>query len=238
MTIEQKMTEEAIAKIVPDAPAQVIELPDGHPGIAGIVASRIMEKLDDRVPVCVIAGGHGSARAPDGLNIRDAFEACREVLVQYGGHAAAGGFSVAEGQVDRFREMLAAYCRALPESPNRVRRPDEPDFWVEPTALTVELAEWLERMEPFGEGNPVPIFGVRNVVFADIRQLGAEGKHLQASFRDRRLPRAVWWNHGDLVEDLRRDSFRPRDILFAVELSDYGERHVELRLTGLFDVQF
>ena len=236
-TIEQKMTEEAIAKIVPDAPAQVIELPDGHPGIAGIVASRIMEKLDDRVPVCVIAGGHGSARAPDGLNIRDAFEACREVLVQYGGHAAAGGFSVAEGQVDRFREMLAAYCRALPESSDRVRRPDEPDFWVEPTALTVELAEWLERMEPFGEGNPVPIFGVRNVVFADIRQLGAEGKHLQASFRDRRLPRAVWWNHGDLVEELRRDSFRPRDILFAVELSDYGERHVELRLTGLSDAR-
>ncbi len=110
---------------------------------------------------------------------------------------------------------------------------DEPDAWISPADLTIELAEWLARMEPFGEGNPMPVFGLRDVAFAEARPLGSEGKHLQVSFRDRQIPRAVWWNHGNLVEELRRDSFRRRDILFTVELSDYGERHVELRLAGI-----
>lgn len=232
---EQVMTEAAFAKIVPGAAAQVIELPDGHLGVVGIVASRVMEHLGDTVPVCVVVGGHGSARAPDGINIRDAFEACKSVLTQYGGHAAAGGFSVAEGQVSRFREMLCDYCRRLPRPADGVRKVDEPDFWVDPSALTVDLAEWLTRMEPFGEGNPEPVFGIRGAVFADVRPLGAEGKHLQVSFRDRRIPRAVWWNHGDLVDSLRRASFLRRDIRFTVELSTYGERHVELRLVGIVD---
>ena len=231
-SIEQRMTDEAFAKVVPDAAAQVIDLPDGHPGVAGIVAARIMERLEDRVPVCVIAGGHGSARAPDGVNIRDAFEACKDVLTTYGGHAAAGGFSVKDGKVDEFRRRLAAYCAGLPET-GEAKPADEPDAWISPADLTIELAEWLARMEPFGEGNPMPVFGLRDVAFAEARPLGSEGKHLQVSFRDRQIPRAVWWNHGNLVEELRRDSFRRRDILFTVELSDYGERHVELRLAGI-----
>jgi len=232
-TLEQKMTEEAFAKIVEGAAAQVIEIPDGHPGVAGIVAARVMEKLGNRVPVCVIAGGHGSARAPDGINIRDAFEACRDVLVKYGGHAAAGGFAVAEGKVAEFRERLCAHCGALPDAAVAGRQPDEPDAWVRPSDLTVGLAEWVRKMGPFGEGNPEPVFGLHDVVLSDIRPLGAEGRHLQVSFRDRHVPRAVWWNHGELVESLRREAFRPRDILFALELSEYGERHVELRLCQL-----
>lgn len=233
--IEQKMTEEAFAKIVPGAAAQVINLPDGHPGVAGIVAARVMERLDCAVPVCVIAGDHGSARSPDGINIRDAFESCKEVLCKYGGHAAAGGFSVIDGQVERFREMLAAYCRSFVAEQGGAKKTDEPDFWICPSDLTVELAEWLSRMEPFGEGNHEPVFGIHGVVFSEARPLGAEGKHLQVSFRDRHIPRAVWWNHGELVESLRRESFRRRDICFTIELSDYGERHVELRLTALKD---
>ena len=124
---------------------------------------------------------------------------------------------------------------SLPAVQAAERKSEEPDLWIEPRDLTVELAEWISRMEPFGDGNPVPVFGLRAVQFAEVRPLGNEGRHLQVSFRDRQVPRAVWWNHGDLVEGLRRDSFRRRDILFTVELSDYGERHVELRLTGIGD---
>ena len=232
-SIEQRMTDEALAKVVEGAAAQVIDLPDGHPGVAGIVAARIMERLGGRVPVCVIAGGHGSARAPEGINIRTALEACRDVLTTYGGHAAAGGLSVKDGMMDEFRRRLAEYCAPLVDQAADAKDANEPDVWVQSSDLTIDLAEWIGRMEPFGECNPVPVLGIRGVVFADVRPLGAEGKHLQASFRDRQIPRAVWWNHGDLVESLRRDALRAHDILFTVELSDYGERHVELRLTGI-----
>ncbi len=229
-SIEQKMTEDAMGKVVPDAPAQVIDLPDGHPGVAGIVASRVLERLGGAVPVCVIASGHGSARSPDGINIRDAFVACDDVLVTYGGHAAAGGFSVKEGCVDAFRSRLCEYCRGLKVvAPKHV---GEPEMWLEPSDATLELAEALQSLEPFGEANPEPVFGFRGVKFSDVRPLGSDGRHLSAVLRSSGL-RAVWWGHGEFVEQLRSSCASPHDITFTLAISEYGERHAELRLVSV-----
>ena len=231
--IEQKMSDEAMSKVVPDAPAQVIDLPEGNPGVAGIVAARVMERVGGRGPVCVYAGGHGSARAPEGFNVRDAFVACDEVLERYGGHAAAGGFGVKEGRIDDFRRMLCAYCEKLFASgavPQEKR--GEPDLWVEPSDLTLELAEELRLLEPFGEANREPVFGLKGVFFADVKPLGMDGKHLSVTLRGSGL-RAVWWGHGDLVEKLRAESAAPHDIAFTLSVSDYGERHAELRLVSI-----
>lgn len=231
--IEQKMSDEALAKVVPGAPAQVIDLPDGHPGVAGIVAARVMEKVGGRGPVCVYAGGHGSARAPEGFNVRDAFVACDEVLERYGGHAAAGGFGVKEGRIDDFRRMLCEYCERLVSADVAPQKKEnEPDLWIEQADLTLELAEELRQLEPFGEGNREPVFGLKGVLFADVKPLGMDGKHLSATLRGSGL-RAVWWGHGDLVEKLRAESAAPHDIAFALAVSDYGERHAELRLVSI-----
>lgn len=232
--IEQKMSDEALSKVVPGAPAQVIDLPDGHPGVAGIVAARVMEKVGGRGPVCVYAGGHGSARAPEGFNVRDAFVACDEVLERYGGHAAAGGFGVKEGRIDDFRRMLCEYCEHFSSSmgSDPMERKGEPDLWVEAADLTLELAEELRQLEPFGEGNREPVFGLKGVLFADAKPLGMEGKHLSVTLRNSGL-KAVWWNHGDLAEKLRAESASPHDITFTLAVSDYGERHAELRLVSI-----
>ena len=233
-TIEQDMTKAALAKVVEGAPAQVIDLPEGNPGVAGIVAARVMEQLGETVPVCVIAGGHGSGRAPEGFNIRDAFVACRDVLANYGGHAAAGGFSVKTGLVDRFREMLVAYCEALKAKGDFVVAADETtDLWLEPADVTLGLAEALNRLEPYGEGNPEPVFGLRGVTLRDVKLLGTEGRHLSATVAAPGLAnplRAVWWGAGDRAESLRADGDRPRDVRFTLVISDYGERHVEISL--------
>ena len=231
-SIEQKMLDEAMTMVVPGAAAQVIYLPKGHPGVAGIVAARVLEKLGESVPVCVQAGGHGSARAPDGINIRDAFVACDEVLERYGGHAAAGGFSIKEGRVDDFRRMLCAYCEEhAARSPSAVAGATA-DAWIEPEDVTLELAEDLARLEPFGEGNPEPVFGLKGVFFADVKPLGADGRHLSVTLRKSGL-RAIQWGRGELVEQLRAASAEPHDITFTLAVSDYGERHVELRLVGI-----
>ena len=232
--IEQGMTEEAMAKVVPSAPAQVIDLPDGHPGVAGIVAARVLERLSGTAgPVCVIAGGHGSARSPDGLNIRDAFVACDAVLERYGGHAPACGFSVKEGRVDDFRRMLCEYCASHADALQSVSGP-KVDAEVAPADITMELAEAVSRLEPFGIGNEEPVFGLKDVYFADVRPLGSEGKHLSVTLRGSRL-RGVWRNRGDLVEPLRAESARPHDIAFTLTVSGYGERHVELRLKSIVE---
>ena len=228
--VEQKMLENALAKIVPSAAAQVIDLPDGHQGVAGIVAARVMERMDPKVPVCVVVGGHGSARAPDGINVRDALAASGEFLNRFGGHAAAAGFSVKDGMVDAFRERFAEVCSGLSAEVGDEKRGDVVDAWVSPDDLTIELAEWITRLEPFGEGNPEPVFGMKNAVLRDIRPLGAEGRHLALAVNGMR---SVWWGRGDIVEELRGSSSTLRDVLFTVEESDYGSHHVELRIVEI-----
>ena len=232
--IEQAMLDEAMLQVVPDAPAQVIDLPKGHPGVAGIVAARVMEHLGERVPVCVQAGIHGSARAPGGFNVREALVACAETLERYGGHAAAGGFSVKPGRMDDFRRMLCDYCREHFPSvgPDGADGQDGVDAWLEPGDVTLELAEELRLLEPFGEGNAEPVFGLRGVYFADVKPLGAEGKHLSATLRTSGL-RIIRWNGGDLVEKLRSESADPHDITFTLTVSEYGDRHAELRLVSV-----
>ena len=239
-SIEQAMLDAALERVVPGAPAQVIDLPEGHQGVAGIVAARILERIGASadgpgpVPVCVVVGGHGSARAPEGYNVRDAFVASAEALDRFGGHAAAGGFSVKSGMIDRFRELFAAACaaQAVGIAPD-VKGVSRLDAWVSGADLTLELADWVQKIEPCGEANPEPLFGIRGVRFAEVRPLGAEGRHLVATFRDRSIPKAIWWNRGDRVEELRAHSAAAYDIIFTIEANDYMERHVELRLVDI-----
>ena len=229
-SIEQKMSEDALARVVEGASAQVIDLPEGHPGVVGIVAARLLERIG-RGPVCVIAGGHGSGRAPDGFNLRDAFDACAPVLERYGGHAAAGGFSVKEGMTDEFRRLLCVARDLAVVGEHQLQRllaGAKPSRGVD--ARADQEAE-VARLEPFGEGNHEPTFGLRGVTLSDVRPLGSDGRHLTLSLRESRL-RGVFWNHGDMVEDLRASPVR-RDLVFALTVSDYGERHVELRLVAV-----
>lgn len=238
--IEQKMTEEAMSKVVEGAAAQVIDLQSGHPGVAGIVAARVLERLGGSVPVCVIASGRGSARSPAGLNIRDAFVACSECLATYGGHAAAGGFIVKPGRTDDFRRAMCDYCAKAATGIAERCSEREADVYLEPADISLELAEAVEGLEPFGECNEEPVFGMRGVRFAEVKPLGADGRHLSVSIA---VPsagggvlgriRAVWWCRGDLVEGLRHAGQSLHDVLFNIVVSGYGERHPELRLVRI-----
>lgn len=203
-----------------------------HPGAAGIVASRLLEKY--HVPAAVAVGDTGSVRAPDGFNIHAALSAASAYLVRFGGHAAAGGFTIRPGAFAAFKEAFSAACAS-----QAVSAPDAGavsfDGWLEPHDLTVDLARELRRFEPFGENNPEPVFGLRGAVLKDIGVMGLEGKHLSVTFAGRDMPRAVWWGHGADAEALRARASTPFDILFALMISDYGgvPEHVELRLVAL-----
>ena len=229
-SIEQKMLEDALAKVVPGAAAQVIDLPDGHQGVAGIVAARVMERMEPKVPVCVVVGGHGSARAPDGINVRDALAASGDFLDRFGGHAAAAGFSVKAGMVDAFRARFAEVCSGFAAEARSDARDDGVDAWVTPEDLTLDVVGWMSRLEPFGEGNPEPLFGMKDAVLCDIRPLGQEGRHLALTVNGMR---GVWWGRGDVVEDLRRGSSASHDVIFTVAESEYGGPHVELRVVEI-----
>ncbi len=208
--------------------------PDLRSGVAGIVAARLLEQYG--VPVAMIVGDHGSARAAGGCNVHDALAACAdETLVRFGGHAAAGGFTVKPGKLEDFKRLFAAACAAQRGSSSAgAGGPTfrEPDLWVDWQDLTLELSRALEKLEPFGEGNPEPVFGVRGAQVSGARLLGREGTHLELAFAGTSL-RAVWWGHGDDVERFRATAPEV-DASFRLVTSDFGgDEHVELNLVSV-----
>lgn len=233
-TVEQDMTDSAASQLVPDAAAQVVLLPGAHQGVAGIVAARLMERA--KVPVAVIVDSRGSARAPEGYNLRDALEKCSDALDRFGGHAAAAGLAVKPGCENLFRELFAAACKEQREAnPACADRSVKVDAIIEPRDFdktsSLDLAEWLcSCLEPFGEENPEPVFAFPAVHLAEARPFGEKGRHIQLKFRECPWLRAVWWNAGEDAESLRASSAKAKDVVFALDVSDYGERHAELRV--------
>lgn len=230
-TEEREMVVAVQAQVAPGRAAAVARREEGNSGVAGIVAARVMERL--RVPVAVAVGDNGSVRAPAGYNAHDALAASSAALERFGGHAAAGGFTLKDGMFEEFKRLFTDACAAqYAANKEEVERGKvlEPDLWLEPQDLTLELFDAMQVMAPFGEGNEEPVFGLRAVRFGDAKPIGAEGKHAVFSFVNRSIPRAVWWNHGMDVDVIRTHDV-PRDVLFTLLISDYGgDRHLELRL--------
>ena len=228
--IEQKMTELAKGQIVPGAKTQVIELPDGHIGVAGIVAAHVLEEIGEGI-ACVSVNGLGSARASSGYNARAALAECAEALARFGGHAAAAGYSVRAGELERFRALLAAACERQGRD-GSCRARELIDAEANPEDLTLDFARKLRELEPFGEGNPEPKLVLRQVRFASVRPLGANERHLQLALAGQNPIRAVWWNHG--ADRSRFESAtEPHDLLACVNVSSYGGEHVELRVIDI-----
>lgn len=209
-----------------------------HLGVAGIVASRLLEHY--HVPAAVAVGETGSVRAPDGYNVHDALAAASEHLVRFGGHAAAGGFTVKPGAFEAFRAAFTAACAK--QRKEHALDADARDFdgWVEPGDLTPGLYADLRRLEPFGEGNPEPVFGLRGVTLREVRVMGVEGRHLSLAFVNRDVPRAIWWGYGGRAEDLRKHAARPYDVFFTLTTSGFDSAlpHLELRVVDLRPTSF
>lgn len=155
---------------------------DWHPGVVGIVASRLVER--HHRPVVVISldeggSGRGSGRGIPGFDLLAALEACAEHLEGFGGHRAAAGLRIKAENVEAFRAAFAAHANQV-LSEEDLRRTEKVDAMVGGTGLGLELAEELRQLAPFGMGNP----GVRLLVPAarvtDVRSMG-EGKHARFS---------------------------------------------------------
>ncbi len=236
--VEQKMFNAAVRQIVKGASAQVIELEEGHKGVAGVVASRVLEHIakegSSPVPVAVVVGLHGSLRAPEGYNVCAALSRSNAALERFGGHALAGGFTVKEGCMELFRELFpAASAEQAGTMGGGTEGAAAIDAWVTPKDLSVGFVETLEKMAPFGEGNPEPRFALRGVRLAEVKAIG-EGRHLSVNIAEAGALRGVWWRNGEKEAffKARRDS--AFDVMFTASISNFGsERHVEMNILAI-----
>ncbi len=161
-----------------EAPGLVLAGEDWHPGVIGIVASRLVER--HHRPVIVISldgegGGRGSGRGIPGFDLLGALEACAEHLDSFGGHRAAAGLSLRAENLGAFREAFAAHAGAV-LGPEELRRTERIDAMVGGVGLGLDLAEELGRLAPFGMGNPGVRLMVPSARVSDVRTMG-EGKH-------------------------------------------------------------
>jgi single-stranded-DNA-specific exonuclease len=153
-----------------------------HPGVIGIVASRLVER--HQRPVVVVSlddegGGRGSGRSIPGFDLHAALEACSEHLVSFGGHRAAAGLSLRAEDLDAFRQAFAAHAASV-LSPEDLQRTERIDAMVGGLGLGLDLAEELGRLAPFGMGNPGVRLMVPSARVSDVRTMG-EGKHARFS---------------------------------------------------------
>jgi single-stranded-DNA-specific exonuclease len=194
-----------------EMPALVLADPDWHPGIIGIVASRLVE-LHSR-PVLLIALrqersettviGHGSGRSVPGFPLHEALHACREHLISHGGHAAAAGFKIHADSIPRFRHDFCTHAaRHFDSGPATARLVIDAE--VPLSALTVGLVRDLAYLEPYGMDNRCPVFLASKVeVVGSPTLVGGGERHL--SFRVRQQGaslRAIAFNMADRRDEL------------------------------------
>jgi single-stranded-DNA-specific exonuclease len=165
-----------------DAHGFVIAGQDWHPGVVGIVASRLVER--HRRPVVVISlaedgTGRGSGRSIPGFDLLAALEACAEHLDGFGGHRAAAGLQIRAENVEALQEAFAAHANEV-LSPEDLHRTEKVDAMVGGVGLGLELAEELRQLAPFGMGNPGVRLLVPSARVSDVRAMG-EGKHARFS---------------------------------------------------------
>jgi single-stranded-DNA-specific exonuclease len=165
-----------------EAPGLVLAGEGWHPGVIGIVASRLVEK--HHRPVVVVSldgkgGGRGSGRSIPGFDLLAGLEACSEHLGQFGGHKAAAGLELEEGKLDAFREAFAAHAAEV-LGPEDLKRTERVDAIVGGASLGLDLAEELRQLAPFGMGNPGVRLLVPSARVRDVRAIG-EGKHARFS---------------------------------------------------------
>jgi single-stranded-DNA-specific exonuclease len=154
-----------------------------HPGVVGIVASRLVER--HHRPVVVISldgegGGRGSGRGISGFDLHAALEACSEHLETFGGHKAAAGLSLRAENLEAFRAAFAAHAGEV-LGPEDLKRTERIDAMVGGVGLGIDLAEELGQLAPFGMGNPGVRLMVPSARVTDVRTMGEEGKHSRFS---------------------------------------------------------
>ena len=204
-----------------------------RPGVAGLVASRLSEKYNlPSISLCLPQNDdasenlRGSARCPDieGLNLSELLGECAHLLINYGGHRAAAGLTVAQKNLAPFRAAFDAACaRALAGKNTRPKLAI--DAWLAPATISHELKYMTQRLEPFGANNRAPCFAISGAVLkAPPRKFGKTCVNWELKFEDIPCPAVLY----------RRDTFpfKPGDALdiaFAISENQFDRLILEIK---------
>jgi single-stranded-DNA-specific exonuclease len=190
---DTETTKEALLQLQDDPTyaerrSTVVYAPHWHKGVVGIVASRLTETYYR--PTIVLTAGEngiisGSARSVGGFDIYAAIDSCHDLLTNFGGHKYAAGLSMHIDDLPAFRERFEAYVAAHIQ-PNQLQPTLEIEAEIQLGDITKSFYNVLRHLEPFGPGNPRPLFVSRRLInHRDTRAVGKEREHLRLDVTDR-----------------------------------------------------
>jgi len=228
---QTRVQEEAFAQLaqldVAETRCLVVSGENWSSGIVGLVASKIVERFHR--PCIVIAinddgNGKGSARSIPTFNIYEAIHACKDLLVEYGGHSHAAGISINGANVADLAHQINQIAMMTLTDEDCVPTLDIA-MEVDPTQLNFELMRQLAQLEPHGAGNPTPRFVSRDVTIQDVVTMGKEQQHLRFKLAVAGLNRwdtvdAPWFFRGELVSSL--SAGEPLDFCFQPSINVYN----------------
>lgn len=229
-TERQKMTVDAVeqAKLLIDTQnnIHVLSSKDWSPGIIGLIAGRITEQYY-RPTIAISLGkeiSKGSARSINGINIVEVIRKYSDILVDVGGHPGAAGFSIKTKHVEIFKKRIEEYTLDLPQ----IEQILQVDAEISAGDLNKSLMADLQKFEPFGFGNPRPIFATYNVQISDVRTVG-EGKHLK--FKSDGID-SIAFGRGQLQSTLTNG--QQIDLAYTIDIDTYnGFEKLQLKVKDI-----
>ena len=207
-----------------------------HHGVIGIVASRLVERYGVPVFIGTYEEGdptriRGSARGIPEFDVFDALQCCADLLDKFGGHKAAGGFSLATENLAEMRSRLRIFAN-MHLQPQHLRPLIAVDAQANLRDLTLDLYQQIDRLQPCGIGNPDPVFWTPNVRIVEQQAIGKDRTHLRVVVSqgdDESGMKAIAWRWGEYCP-----LPSPVDIAYRLRLNEWnGQVDVELELIGI-----
>ena len=202
-----------------------------HPGVIGIVASKICEKFNRPA---ILIGIHddkcrGSARSIEGCDVYSLLAACSDLFTDFGGHKDAAGFEMKAGNIEKLKERLSIEVDAQ-VSIDTLAAKTRIDCELDSKDICLSLAKEMAKLEPFGQGNPHPVLMSRGLKVVSKKAVGTAKKHLKLKLTDgKAIFEAIGFGIGDLWEKILPDS--SFDFAYSLKVSDwsgYDEPELEL----------
>lgn len=207
----------------------VVYIPEIHESVAGIVAGRIREKYSK--PTIILCDGEscvkGSGRSIESYNMYEGLHSCKELFLKFGGHPMAAGMSLPLENVDMLRNRLNKDCTLTPEE---LVDKKTIDMTLNLDYITCEIVEQLDRLEPFGNGNPKPVFAHKNAPLRSIRRIGSDSQFFKMEFQSGSgVVTCLYFQDANELEEKIIDAFGKEQLNRA-----YNRQSNDISLTIMF----
>ncbi len=223
--IERTIFEEAYQSVLDQGPLAdqcIVVAGEGwHPGVIGIVASRLVEAFYKPTMVISIHDGigKGSCRSIDRCNMYEMLTFAKDTLIQFGGHAQAAGFSVQAEDIDALREKASEYCRHTLTEEDYIPIVDI-DGTVSSEEITIDLIDQIATLEPYGMGNSTPVFAIPKIRVQNLYPMGFQKNHCKIILQGQQGPLdAVAWQGEHYMQEVFADD--PVKVAFSLQKNEW-----------------